>query len=75
MVYEDYIIIAALLIKTLERPSLRDLEERLKDIFPEVSDFITVHYTLKNTAYSKTNNESTQSRGVLLSYSGWNRIR
>lgn len=51
-VYEDYIIISALLIKTLENLSLRDLEERLKELFPKVPDFTTLHYRLKKLSKS-----------------------
>ncbi len=60
-VYEDYIIIAALLIKTLERLSLRNLEERLKDIFPQVPDFTTIYYRFKklNQDYLKELIEQT----------------
>ncbi|AAC07367.1 IS5-like element ISAae1 family transposase [Aquifex aeolicus] len=54
-VYEDHLIVAALLIKILENLSLRDLEERLKDLFPKVPDFTTLHYRFRklNRGYLK----------------------
>jgi len=50
--YEDHLIVAALLIKILENLSLRDLEERLKDLFPKVPDFTTLHYRFKKLKQS-----------------------
>jgi len=50
--YEDHLIVAALLIKILENLSLRDLEERLKDLFPKVPDFTTLHYRFKKLEQS-----------------------
>ncbi len=59
--YPDYIIVAALLIKTLEKLSLRDLEEKLKDLLPKVPDFTTIHYRFKklNQDYLKDMIEQT----------------
>ncbi|RMH79403.1 MAG: hypothetical protein D6674_07835 [Acidobacteria bacterium] len=56
-VYKDHIIIAALLIKTLERPSLINLEERPKDIFPKVPDLqpYTTDLTGKGERYEWDN--------------------
>ena len=40
-VYEDHIIIAALLLKVLKGMSLRELENELKELFPKAPDFTT----------------------------------
>lgn len=46
-VYEDYIILSALLLKVLKKLSLRELEEELKDLFPQAPDFTTLWYRFK----------------------------
>ena len=46
-VYEDYLVVSALLLKVLKKLSLRELEEHLKEIFPKVPDFTTLWYRFK----------------------------
>ena len=45
--YEDHIIVSALLIKTLKGLSLRDLQEELHSLFPKVPNFTTLCYRFK----------------------------
>ena len=45
--YQDQIIIAALLLKILKGSSLRELEDDLKELFPKVPDFTTLWYRFK----------------------------
>ena len=45
--YPDHIILFALLLKALENLSLRDLEQRLKDIFPNAPDHTTLWYRFR----------------------------
>ncbi len=45
--YQDQIIIAALLLKILKGSSLRKLEEDLKELFPKVPDFTTLWYRFR----------------------------
>ena len=46
-VYEDYIVVSALLLKVLKKLSLRELERLLKEIFPKVPNFTTLWYRFK----------------------------
>ena len=41
-VYENHIIVAALLLKVLGNKSFRELEDDLKELFPKVPDFTTL---------------------------------
>ena len=45
--YPDYIFIVALLLKQLENLSLRELKERLKELFPNSPDHTTLWYRFK----------------------------
>ena len=45
--YPNYIFIAALLLKQLENLSLRELEERLKELFPNSPDHTTLWYRFR----------------------------
>jgi len=45
--YPTYIFIAALLLKQLENLSLRELEERLKELFPNSPDHTTLWYRFR----------------------------
>ncbi len=45
--YPNHIIIFALLLKILENLSLRDLEQRLKDLFPNAPDHTTLWYRFR----------------------------
>jgi len=51
-VYQDHLIVAALLLKVLKGLSLRDLEEELKDLFPKAPDFTTLWYRFKKPEQS-----------------------
>ncbi len=45
--YPNHIIIFALLLKVLENLSLRDLEQKLKDLFPNTPDYTTLWYRFR----------------------------
>ncbi len=45
--YQNHLILFAMLIKVLENLSLRDLQQRLKDFFPNPPDHTTLWYRLR----------------------------
>jgi len=45
--YPDHVILFALLLKVLENLPLRDLEQRLKDLFPNAPDHTTLWYRFR----------------------------
>ena len=66
-VYEDYLVVSALLLKVLKKLSLRELEEHLKEIFPKVPDFTTLWYRFKklekNIPYQDDRRDSQEDNG------------